>query len=315
MKRRLSTSATLAVLLLILSVVSCRDSTTNVQPKPKVGSARMMANSMGFGTWSSMLTSAQDGWIQLAANQTGESDLGVIEYDLYSIEASVGQDLRNRGLSDEMSPSNPFYCYIVALYSARVYESYGSSASSWIAQTVNNTGPTITDNSISYNYNIGKQYIDNNVSGSLFNYMFISGTRYMIPGQQYVGTYNGTPLYTASYLQYGSFTLPGSTRANGRIYLQNGFQNDQDLIRHEFGHILQGEDFGLTCFYTQVVPASIQSANKDGQNGYRHQCFETETDANRRSYNLLRLQYPNAVWNEQDYPFYCSNYDSTPPCP
>ncbi len=118
---------------------------------------------------------------------------------------------------------------------------------------------------IMYNFNVGKGVAQANPNATdlldkVYNAMFINAQDYKVPGMTLVGNYKGVPLYTASYMNYGSFTLPGSTRANGKIFLQAGQGSDSDLIKHEFGHILQAEDYGLLCFYTFKAPTSALSA-------------------------------------------------------
>ncbi|MBC8080736.1 MAG: hypothetical protein H7X86_10350, partial [Gorillibacterium sp.] len=264
-KQSLLLPSALATMLFLFSVVSCRE-VDPVQPKPKNRGARSLAGSnISYGTWSSSLTSGQRGWIQLTANQMGESDTQIIEYDLYSIETTVGQDLRDRGLSDEMSPSNPFYCYIVALYSEYVYRSYGAyTPKGWITQTVNNDGPGINDNSIDYNYNVGIQYVQTSTDPDLFTYMFINGTRFMVPGAVLLRTYYDVKVYRNPFGSQGSFTLPGGSRQTGSIYLDPSEENDLDLLKHEFGHILQAEALGRFCYYNVIAYQSIDSAQRDG---------------------------------------------------
>jgi hypothetical protein len=272
----------------------------------------MVYSSIAYSTWESQLSSSQQTWFL----ENGQE----LKQSIYIDEQLIGRDLDDLSLSRNIDYAYPLFCYQVALASGHHTQSMGPElAESWVQLTYANQIPA-ESNDVMFNFNVGRQFSVGRASGDLgdplYNYMFISGSRYRIPGEVQVGTYNGVPLYSAFYLQFGSFTLPASTRGNSRIYLDVSQTNDQDLIRHEFGHVLQGEELGLSCYYGTIVKESISSAYRDdpAPGGHRHRCFYTETDANYRSATLLQMQYPNTTWNEGRFPFTCSGYEAKTPC-
>lgn len=106
--------------------------------------------------------------------------------------------------------------------------------------------------------------------------------------------YYGIQLYTWRFLDEGDgLTLPGIG-----IFVNPKDINDKDLLRHEFGHILQAEEAGYWKFYTIYGPASINSAANIGVNGHSHRTNWTEADANRLAFNFFR----GLVWNRRRFP-------------
>jgi hypothetical protein len=44
------------------------------------------------------------------------------------------------------------------------------------------------------------------------------------------------------------------------IFVSRQSLKDTDLLRHEFGHILQARKFGTLAYWRHIVPASLKSA-------------------------------------------------------
>jgi hypothetical protein len=97
-------------------------------------------------------------------------------------------------------------------------------------------------------------------------------------------TIEGVPIIQSSLLtEYSAFTVPGVG-----IYAHPYVAHDLDLLRHEFGHILQARMWGNNFYYTEIVPASVKSYRlslKYPQ--YNHSETWTEWTANRLSYNYF----------------------------
>lgn len=95
-------------------------------------------------------------------------------------------------------------------------------------------------------------------------------------------------------------TLPGVG-----IFVNPKDLYDIDLLRHEFGHILQAQVWGNKFFYGTIVPASLASANRANNDpSYNHQNSWTEVTANWFSYNYFGRP---SDWN----PAYNYNYPSS----
>lgn len=100
---------------------------------------------------------------------------------------------------------------------------------------------------------------------------------------------------------FGGFKK-GAAMAVPRIGIfvgKNGI-SDLDLLRHEFGHILQYKKWGAIKFWFKVAFASVKSFRKEKKSGsFRHYNTWTEWSANRLAYNYFNK--PND-WNFRDYP-------------
>ncbi len=93
--------------------------------------------------------------------------------------------------------------------------------------------------------------------------------------------FEGVRIYASEVgdLKYGAaFTLPGVG-----IFVNPRDVYNLDLLRHEFGHVLQAREWGMAFFYGTVVPVSLEST----QNGFRHQETWTEWYANKLSYEYF----------------------------
>jgi hypothetical protein len=62
-------------------------------------------------------------------------------------------------------------------------------------------------------------------------------------------------------------------------------------MQHEFGHILQANEVGLTTFYSVIGKESLMSASMHNVAGHRHEAFWTETWANYLSQNYFGSGY------------------------
>lgn len=105
--------------------------------------------------------------------------------------------------------------------------------------------------------------------------------QWMLPGD-FAGRFEGTPVYESRKFAPGEgLALPGL----GIIVFPGAFslEQDLDLVRHEFGHILQARRFGLWKFYTEIGPRSLRSAM-----GKRvHREYWTEVNANRLAFEYF----------------------------
>lgn len=104
--------------------------------------------------------------------------------------------------------------------------------------------------------------------------------------------FNGVPVFfsTVGDLKNGAaFTLPGIG-----IFINPNARNDNDLLRHEFGHWLIALKEGNEAFYSIDVPLSLLSAKFSED----HQSSWTEVRANDLSYQYFGKP---ADWNFKDY--------------
>ena len=74
-----------------------------------------------------------------------------------------------------------------------------------------------------------------------------------------------------------------------------------NLLRHEFGHILQARKWGNDFFYGTIVPISLTSADAANNGSWDHGSTWTEWTA-----NLLSWRYfgSPADWDMNSYPIY-----------
>jgi hypothetical protein len=122
---------------------------------------------------------------------------------------------------------------------------------------------------------------------------------------KYVGKFEGTNLYESSMMPEGAAaTLPGRgiVLSKGQYTLNSTSQYTQELLQHEFGHILQANKVGLKAFYQVIAPESLASAARDGMNGWKHNAFWTETWSNYLSHNYfgVRSLLNNSTWPVQN---------------
>jgi hypothetical protein len=84
------------------------------------------------------------------------------------------------------------------------------------------------------------------------------------------------------------------------IFIHPKDKNNLDLLRHEFGHILQRKQYGFIFFYFKIAIVSIKSAKKANQNkNYNHMHCWTEWTANQLAYDYFKQP---ADWNFREYP-------------
>lgn len=308
----------LFTLLFLFVVVSCRDN-DSFQPKSSKarGSGRLVGSS-AYETWQSNLNWSQQNWISQQADPEN------ISYTLWNDERSIAGALSSKNIATDIDVHNIFNCYQIALVGAYHTQSIGEAkAKEWMIMTYIDGVGYSTETT--FNFNVGKQVALSSYTGTLsdavYKNMFIDNTNFRVPGITVIGSYRGVTIYENPLMNLsGSFTFPGLTRANSAIYLQSYYANSMssqgtiDVIKHEFGHILQREALGITCYFTEIAINSPISAAKNGVNGYRHQCYYTETDANRRSKQFHQINEPSYVWNETLYPTSCPNYGAETPC-
>ena len=107
---------------------------------------------------------------------------------------------------------------------------------------------------------------------------------------KYVGKFEGTNLYESSMMPDGAAaTLPGRgiVLSKGQFTLNSSARYTQELLQHEFGHILQAKIVGLDAYYGVVAPESLWSAVKATYGNWNHNTFWTETWANYLSHNYF----------------------------
>jgi hypothetical protein len=92
-----------------------------------------------------------------------------------------------------------------------------------------------------------------------------------------------------------AFTLPGIG-----IFVNPLDLNNKDLLRHEFGHILQARKWGLFFFIRYIALQSLRSAKKANKDKtYNHMQCWTEWTANKLAYKYFNCPKD---WNFKAYP-------------
>ena len=95
--------------------------------------------------------------------------------------------------------------------------------------------------------------------------------------------------------QGAACTIPGIGIIVGISHAGN-----TDLLRHEFGHILQRRQKGFLYFWIRIVPASLWSAFRVSFTGkHIHMHTQTEWTANLLSYNYFKQP---TEWDFNKYP-------------
>ncbi|MGC3976902.1 MAG: hypothetical protein QM751_00840 [Paludibacteraceae bacterium] len=97
--------------------------------------------------------------------------------------------------------------------------------------------------------------------------------------------FEGIHIYTlpfANFRRGAAVTIPWIG-----IFVGKGFENDKDLLRHEFGHILQFRQWGFWTFWFRVTPTSLVSAKNSRKHAANHMHTWTEWSANNLSYNYF----------------------------
>jgi RHS repeat-associated protein len=105
----------------------------------------------------------------------------------------------------------------------------------------------------------------------------------------------GVDVHTSKYLKNGEgFTLPGYGITVNKDHL-----TDVDLLKHEYGHILQARKWGMATFYSKVVPASLRSAQRHrNEKDFYHEDTWTEWSAN----DLSKDFFSSEKWNSKQFP-------------
>lgn len=93
-----------------------------------------------------------------------------------------------------------------------------------------------------------------------------------------------------------AFTIPGVGIFMSNDYYSNKPKERKDLLRHEFGHVLQHRRYG-TADYSVVAAVSIWSA-LTSSNSRAHQDTWTEKQANTLSYLYFNMP---SDWNTKSY--------------
>ncbi|TXE04804.1 RHS repeat-associated core domain-containing protein [Algoriphagus aquimarinus] len=120
--------------------------------------------------------------------------------------------------------------------------------------------------------------------------------------------FEGVRVYTTEVGDIGrgaAGTLPGVG-----IFVNPNDKFNKDLLRHEFGHILQARKWGMDFFYGTIVSESIKSANRANEindpSKYNHHDSWTEWTANFLSWHYFGKP---SNWNPS-YQLYPSNIRS-----
>jgi hypothetical protein len=103
------------------------------------------------------------------------------------------------------------------------------------------------------------------------------------------------PLNAGIFKRGAAVTIPGLGIITGNAGIKN-----HDLLRHEFGHILQFRKWGFLFYWFRIAPDSVLSARKAIKSKtYNHMDCWTEWSA-----NLLSYQYFNkpSDWNFTRFP-------------
>lgn len=114
-----------------------------------------------------------------------------------------------------------------------------------------------------------------------------------------VGQFEGTLIYESTLFKVGhGLTIPQI----GIITYVGAFSKGLDvaLIKHEYGHILQGRKLGSAQFYFKIGLPSLWSATRASfKKGYVHQNHVVEINANQLSYQYFKKP---ADWDYKRFP-------------
>lgn len=118
-------------------------------------------------------------------------------------------------------------------------------------------------------------------------------------GLKYVTKYEGVSIYETPRLGYG-YNSGGLALPGFGIIIGDGTYSkakDEDIVKHEFGHILQARMIGYICFYLFVGIPSLLSA---GTGGWKkgHQVYWTEGWAN----YLSMQRFGASCWPHHRFP-------------
>jgi len=102
-------------------------------------------------------------------------------------------------------------------------------------------------------------------------------------------------LNAGDFRKGAAVALPGIGIITGKSNLQN-----ENLLRHEFGHFLQYRNIGFLFYWGRIAPVSLRSALKARKKrDYNHMSCWTEWSANLLSYNYFNKP---ADWDADRYP-------------
>jgi RHS repeat-associated protein len=108
-------------------------------------------------------------------------------------------------------------------------------------------------------------------------------------------TFYGAAVFFNDRMAKGNaVTLPGLG-----IFINPSDATDEDLLRHEFGHVLQSRLSGNSAFYLLYgLPSVISGLRQKSNSSYDHHLFWTEIDANIMSKETLKIER----WNTDRFP-------------
>jgi len=113
-----------------------------------------------------------------------------------------------------------------------------------------------------------------------------------------IRTFEGIRVFTLNTHRFNrgsAITIPGIG-----IFLGLNQINNKDLLRHEFGHILQKNEKGFLFFWFRIAPVSLMSALRTTiSKKHIHMFTWTEWSANRLSYDYFEQP---SDWDFQTYP-------------
>ena len=103
-------------------------------------------------------------------------------------------------------------------------------------------------------------------------------------------------------LNFGNFRKGAAVTIPGfGIFVGKGMEYDLNLLRHEFGHILQFRKWGFWFFWRYIANTSLDSAHASRKEHRLHQHTWTEWSANWLSYHYFNC--PDD-WNFRRFPIH-----------
>ena len=84
----------------------------------------------------------------------------------------------------------------------------------------------------------------------------------------------------------------------GIIIGKSQIDNNQ-LLMHEFGHVLQYREKGFFFFWFKIAPSSLYSAYRNHKKGHLHKNYWTEISANNLSYRHFNRPIE---WDFKNFP-------------
>jgi hypothetical protein len=103
------------------------------------------------------------------------------------------------------------------------------------------------------------------------------------------------PINAGVFKKGAAVAIPGLGIIAGNAGIEN-----RDLLRHEFGHILQFRKWGFIFYWLRIAPESVLSARKAMKiKTYNHMDCWTEWSANLLSYHYFKNP---SDWNFTRFP-------------